>query len=119
MNTTAVGASAELVALEFLKKRGMHRLATNVRTRFYELDLVMLDGADIVIIEVKYRKNADFGGGEAAISYQKAHRLRNAAMQWVAQSDFNRQDRNIRIDVVVVTGRGQDCSYYPSAIESD
>lgn len=117
MNTTAIGSDAEQLALEFLQQQGMRCLAVNSRTRFYELDLVMRDGDCIVAVEVKYRKNTNFGGGEAAISTQKACRLRNAIMQWVVQNGFERADQNIRIDVVVITGRSQKCIYYPNAVE--
>lgn len=117
MNTTEIGASAELLAREYLENRGMKCLATNARTRFYELDIVMRDKDTIVAVEVKYRRNADFGGGEAAISSQKAYRLRNAVMQWVAQNGFDRTNQNIRIDVVVVTGKGNTCAHYPNAVE--
>lgn len=117
MNTTAIGTDAEQLALRFLQQQGMKCLAVNARTRFYELDLVMRDGDCIVAVEVKYRKNTNFGGGEAAISTQKAYRLRNAIMQWVVQNGFEQADQNIRIDVVVITGSSQKYVYYPNAVE--
>lgn len=117
MNTTAIGMEAEGIARGYLEQYGMRHLANNVRTRFYELDLVMRDGADIVAVEVKYRKNIDFGGGEASISQTKKRRLRQAIMQWITQSEFNHPDQNIRIDVVVVTGESYICKHYPNAVE--
>lgn len=117
MNTTAIGAKAEMKAREYLEYRGMKCLAQNARTRFYELDLVMRDGLDTVAVEVKYRRNADFGGGEAAISGVKKHRLRQAIMQWIIENGYDSADRNIRIDVVVVTGEKLTCAYYPNAVE--
>lgn len=117
MNTTAIGLEAELVAREFLERRGMQLIAANARTRFYELDLIMRDGADIVAVEVKYRKNTDFGGGEAAISLNKRWRLKQAIEQWMIQNGYNSRDQNVRIDAVVVMGENFDCTYYPSVVE--
>jgi putative endonuclease len=117
MNTTAVGTRAEQVARDFLEKRGMRCLDQNARTRFYELDLVMRDGRDIVAIEVKYRRNTDFGGGEAAISSTKKWRLQQGILQWLMQQGYDDVDQNIRIDVVVVTGERYICTYYPNAVE--
>lgn len=117
MNTTAIGAEAELVAREFLERRGMKLMVASARTRFYELDLVMRDGADIVAVEVKYRKNTNFGGGEAAISHNKRWRLKQAIEQWMIQNGYDSPKQNVRIDAVVVTGENFDCTYYPSAVE--
>lgn len=117
MNTTAIGLQAELVARNFLEQRGMKCLDQNARTRFYELDLVMRDGRDIVAVEVKYRRNADFGGGEAAISNEKKWRLQQGIMQWVIQQGYDDMNQNIRIDAVVVTGGEFACTYYPNAVE--
>ena len=117
MNTTAIGLEAELVAREFLERRGMQLIAANARTRFYELDLIMRDGADIVAVEVKYRKNTDFGGGEAAISHNKRWRLKQAIEQWIVQNGFDSPNQNVRIDAVVVTGDKFACAYYPCVVE--
>lgn len=95
----------------------MKCLDQNARTRFYELDLVMRDGSNIIAVEVKYRRNADFGGGEAAISPKKKWRLKQGIMQWLVQRGYDDADQNIRIDVVVVTGEKFTCAYYPHAVE--
>jgi len=117
MNTTAIGTEAELLAREYLEQQGMKCLDQNARTRFYELDLVMLDGSDVVAVEVKYRRNADFGGGEAAISPKKKWRLQQGIMQWLEQHGYEDTSQNLRIDVVVVTGEKYACTYYPNAVE--
>ena len=117
MNTTAIGTEAELVARDYLEQRGMKCLDQNARTRFYELDLVMRDGSDVVAVEVKYRRNADFGGGEAAISPKKKWRLQQGIMQWLEQHGYEDTSQNLRIDVVVVTGEKYACTYYPNAVE--
>lgn len=117
MNTTAIGTEAELVAREYLEQQGMKCLDQNARTRFYELDLVMRDGSDVVAVEVKYRRNADFGGGEAAISPKKKWRLQQGIMQWLEQHGYEDTSQNLRIDVVVVTGEKYACTYYPNAVE--
>ena len=115
MNTTAIGKRAEAVARTFLEQKGMQFLAANVRTRFYELDLIMRDGCTLVVVEVKYRHSSRFGGGEASIDTCKHHRLIAASEAWVAEHDSGQY--LVRIDVVVVTGETMMCHWYPNAVE--
>src|SRR5512141_3121464 len=61
------GAAAETAACELLATNGLQCLARNARYPFGELDLVMLDAATLVFVEVRYRSKAGFGGGAASV----------------------------------------------------
>lgn len=115
MNTTLIGRRAETTAREFLEDKGMTIVAQNTRTRLYELDLVMLDGDTLVIVEVKYRKNAFWGGGEAALDQHKIDRLIMATQLWQVEHGY--ELHAVRIDLVVVEGASLRCRYYPNAVE--
>lgn len=115
MNTTLIGRRAEVSACEFLEDTGMTVVSQNARTRLYELDLVMLDGDTLVIVEVKYRKNALWGGGEAALDRDKIHRLIMATQLWQVEHGY--ELHAVRIDLVVVEGASLRCRYYPNAVE--
>lgn len=103
MNTTAIGQAAEVLAAEWLTARGLRLIEKNARTRFFELDIVMEQGEQVVFVEVKYRINEHFGGGAAAISADKQRRLLAGAQAWLIERGW--YDRPIRFDVVAVTGR--------------
>lgn len=115
MNTTMIGRQAEQCARKYLENNGLKYIAANVRTRFYELDLIMQDGDTIVIVEVKYRSSQRYGGGEAALDNDKSRRLIAAAEAWHAQ--YSSQSIDMRIDLVTVTGKEQVCRWYCNIIE--
>ena len=79
-NTRKTGARYELLAAVHLEKCGYHIIEKNYRCRIGEIDLVACDGAYLVFVEVKYRKN-NKKGGAAAGPYPQQSRKRSAAWQ--------------------------------------
>jgi len=94
-------------AAEYLARAGLRPVASNVGTRFGELDLVMLEcgrtGEVLVFVEVRYRRYAGFGGGAASVDARKRHRLVQAAGLFLA--DHPRyQALPCRFDVMSASG---------------
>lgn len=79
------GVIAEKKALTFLLKQGLTLCHQNYYCRFGEIDLIMLDQDTLVFIEVRYRKNADFGGALASISQTKQRKIIKTAMHYLTQ----------------------------------
>jgi putative endonuclease len=78
------GAQAELLAAQYLEQQGLKLIAANYRSRFGEIDLIMQEGATLVFIEVRMRRNADFGGAAASIDAHKQKRLIRTAQHYLA-----------------------------------
>lgn len=78
-NTTKIGARGEGAVCEYLVRQGHEIIARNHKTYFYEIDIVSVKDKMIYFTEVKYRKNADFGGGLMAINTKKQKQMRYAA----------------------------------------
>lgn len=78
-NTTFVGAMGEDAVMSYLLAEGHKIVARNFKTYFYEIDIVSVCDGKIYFTEVKYRKNANFGGGVAAIDRRKLKRMEYAA----------------------------------------
>lgn len=78
------GAQAEQWAAQYLQRQGLKLVVQNYRSRFGEIDLVMQDGATLVFIEVRLRRNADFGGAAASIDSHKQQRLIRTAQHYLA-----------------------------------
>lgn len=78
------GAQAEQWAAQYLQQQGLKLIAQNYRSRFGEIDLIMRDGAALVFIEVRLRRNADFGGAAASIDAHKQQRIIRTAQQYLA-----------------------------------
>lgn len=79
----ARGAAVEAAARVHLREAGLQDVAANANYRLGELDLVMLDDggreATVVFVEVRYRRDARFGGGAASIDAHKRRRIVRAA----------------------------------------
>jgi putative endonuclease len=73
------GRTGEATALAYLQRAGLQLVVRNFRCKAGEIDLVMLDGATLVLVEVRYRSSDRFGGAAASVTWRKQRRLANAA----------------------------------------
>jgi putative endonuclease len=97
--TQRLGGWGEDAALSFLKKLGYRELGRGYRTRFGEIDLIVEDGSFVVFVEVKMRKNREFGEAREFVSAAKQKRVRTTAQIWLNAGDTELQPR---FDVVEV-----------------
>lgn len=80
----AEGKLAEDRAARYLERHGLTLLARNFCIRGGEIDLICKDGSATVFVEVRLRKNPNFGGAGASITRTKQRRLILAARHWLA-----------------------------------
>lgn len=75
------GQAAERAALTLLGEAGLSQVAANWSCRFGEIDLIMLEQSThtLVFVEVRYRKNTQFGGALDSIDQSKRSKLINTA----------------------------------------
>ena len=97
-STTARGRAAEALVAAFLEARGWVVLRRNARVGRDEIDLVALDGAVLVCVEVRSRRRGAMVPALASITPAKQRRMRRAALRYASE----RQARELRIDVAVV-----------------
>ena len=97
------GQCAEDIAALYLAARGLELLARNVRCKAGEIDLVCREGATLVLIEVRQRARADFGGALASVGVPKRRKLIRAARFFLKTRPAWRR-RIVRFDVVAVQG---------------
>lgn len=98
-----VGRWGEAVALRFLEGKGLKLVERNVRTAYGEIDLILMDGADLVFVEVKARTSGAFGLPEDAIGARKReHMIHSAEAYLQAHTDL---PDAWRIDVIAIRGK--------------
>jgi putative endonuclease len=103
VKVAATGARFERAAQAWLERAGLIHVASNFRTRFGEIDLVMRDGEALVFVEVRYRRDPRFGGGAASVGAAKQHRLALAAQGFLARHPRH-AGLPCRFDVVAFDG---------------
>jgi len=98
------GAQGEELAAKYLQALGYGLLDRNWRFRQFELDLVMKDGDQLVVAEVKTRKSLYGGDPEVSVNRQKQRTLIRAANAYVLHYGI---DLPVRFDIVsvVITGK--------------
>lgn len=77
------GADYEERAAIWLEARGWQLVCRNFRCRMGELDLIALDGASLVFVEVRARSHPGYGGAAASVGRRKQQKLRRAAMAFL------------------------------------
>jgi putative endonuclease len=105
-----LGARGEDRAADWYRAAGYDVVARNWRCAEGELDLVVERPGELVFCEVKTRSSDRFGVPAEAVTIAKQRRLRMLAARFLADHvlDAGTAGRNIRFDVVAVSGSAVD-----------
>jgi putative endonuclease len=98
------GNEGEARAVDYLQQKGWVILARNFRYKRGELDIVGVDNGVLVFVEVKFRKNNNFGYPENFVSDHQVGMLRKTALEFILKENWQ---RDIRFDIVAITGEGE------------
>jgi putative endonuclease len=100
-STTVLGRRGEDLACRHLEAQGLRLLERNYRCRMGEIDLVMLEGATLVLVEVRSRTTAEHGSAAATVGPRKQQRFIRAARHLLlTRPDYRRLPA--RFDVVAI-----------------
>src|SRR5699024_8727710 len=78
---------------------GWQRIARNYHTRGGELDLVYTHQDCLIVVEVRYRRHADYGRAAATVDRNKQRRIVHAPRHFLAHHP-RYADHAVRFDVV-------------------
>lgn len=111
-----LGKFGEDTAVRLLKIKGYHILARNFKLKSGELDIVALDGATVVFVEVKTRRQNRFYAPGANLSFRQMKRNFNTGRIYL--SLFNIPEAACRFDLIEVTvARTSARKILPSSIQ--
>jgi putative endonuclease len=118
--TARTGARAEQLAQRWLESRGLRLVARNFRCRAGELDLVMLEGRELVVIEVRYRATDRLVHPALTVSALKRRRLLQAAARFLQLQECY-AGYPVRFDVLALIGPfdGLRCEWISRAFTAD
>jgi putative endonuclease len=103
----ALGEFGERVAAAHLEANGYRIVATNVRTREAELDIVAVRDGVVAFVEVKTRRGDALGSAAEAIGPAKARRLLAASLAYAQERPELPPDRRIDLVAIDLDGAGR------------
>lgn len=95
-----LGRFAEDRAAEYILSLGWKILARNVRNKYGELDIIAVDGKDIVIVEVRARTIGNLQGAVDTIGTRKLRTLTRSSLEFMESIEWG---GFWRIDAVGIT----------------
>lgn len=98
-----LGNKGEDYAVKLLKKARYKIKDRNFTVRGGEIDIVAEDGDTLVFVEVKLRKNTDYGTPAEFVGAVKQRRLIYAAECYIGAHGL--YDTDVRFDVVEIVGK--------------
>lgn len=96
-----LGKEGEAEAILFLEKQGYQIRHRNWHSGKKELDIVAEHQGELIVIEVKTRRNKQFGDPEESINEKKLRRIVAAADAYIRKF---RIDLPVRFDIISLTG---------------
>ncbi len=102
MDKKQIGQSGEMQAMDYLISQGFEILEQNYRYGRGEIDIIALKENLVVFVEVKKRKNNDYGNPEEFVSKNQQSLIMEGADDYIHAINWT---KNIRFDIIAITGK--------------
>lgn len=100
-----IGEKGEILAADFLQKKGFRIVETNWRYHHKEIDIIAYERDILVIVEVKLRSNEYYGTPSESVTRKKQKLLVEAADAYVDTLEYAPE---VRFDVISILDNGND-----------
>lgn len=94
-----IGDVGEAEAAKFLKKNGYRILEKNYQKPYGEIDIIAQKGEVLTFVEVKTRKNDEYGRPCEFVNYKKQVRIKKTAMAYICEKGY---DGAMSFDIIEV-----------------
>ncbi len=111
-NTNSRGRESEKRARVFLEAKGYTILATNWRHLKLEIDLIARQADTIVFVEVKFRKNDEYGEPELFVNRKKQNFIIKAANAYL---ELHHIQYESRFDIVALSEKRNEIIHLEGA----
>ncbi len=98
-----LGFRGEAAAAKYLKSNGYKIIKRNYKGPFCEVDIIAQKGDVLAFIEVKTRRNFNYGEPNEAVRADRQARYKNGARYYFANREIN---CTVRFDIIEVMPRG-------------
>lgn len=96
-----MGVWGEDLAVGYLREKGYVILERNWHSGHRDIDIIVQKDSCIVFVEVKTRRNTDYGSPELAVNYAKQRNLLRAINHYIS---YRHLDMPWRFDVISIVG---------------
>ena len=102
MQKNTYGKRSEIIAADYLKKKGYKILETNYKNKVGEIDVIAKDKDYLVFVEVKARFSQKFGHPFEAIDERKQQKIQAVASLYMVKN--HKYGTNCRFDAISILG---------------
>lgn len=100
-----IGAAAERYASRFLRRQGLELIGRNFRCRGGEIDLIFREGEQWVFVEVKFRRQRQYGQASEYFHASKRRKFERAMLTFMQLHGLNPAHADHRIDLLAIEGK--------------
>lgn len=109
LNKREFGGQLEAQARTHLERQGCVIIETNYLCKMGEIDIIAKDGETLVFVEVRFRKQNQFGGASASVDAKKRKKICLTASLYLQQKKLTNKIA-CRFDVIALQGKPQELS---------
>lgn len=109
MDNHKLGKRGEQLAQKYLKNLGYEIIIVNYRCKLGEIDIIATKDDYLVFVEVKTRRNKNYGLPYESVSFEKQKTIRRVAAYYLKANNIFQ--KNCRFDVVSVEKSGMNYTF--------
>ena len=99
-----IGDQVEDLVVSYLLEKGLKIIAQNYLCKMGEVDIIARDKEGLIFVEVRYRKNSQFGGSVFSVNKSKQKKLIKAAAHYLQTHRLTNKVA-CRFDVMAIEGK--------------
>lgn len=88
----------EDIAVKYLESKWYQTIERNYQVKWWEIDIIMKDWEITIFVEVKYRKNEDYGHPLDTFSITKRRAMKRTIMLYINKNKIDLEQ--VRIDFI-------------------
>lgn len=93
----SLGRQGEQFVVQYIEQLGWKVISKNYHSRFGEIDIIAMDGREIVFIEVKARSNREYGEPQESVDRRKLNKMIKTAQLYLLSKQ--QENESYRFDL--------------------
>ncbi|MPW26068.1 YraN family protein [Alkalibaculum sp. M08DMB] len=111
------GRIGEGIGIEYLKSKKLKILDVNFRCKIGEIDIIARNRDTVIFIEVKTRRDNEYGYPSESVTYRKQKKISKVALYYLQKNKLF--EYNVRFDVLEIWDypKGMELNHILNAFE--